>query len=238
MVPAARRPESLPAVARPGAAVLRPGMGLALPSRLPFERWLNIGMQLSAASTSVAWSLGDWLAFGERAFAGRYRQAIEATCLDYQTLRNYAWVARRFGMSRRRDTLSFGHHAEVAGLPEAEQEYWLRKAEELGWSRNQIRHEVRASLRERNAGRPDSGELPAERPDDGSAVAALIAHEQAGHDAPASTACTLELNLTPEQLTQCSEAASREGLPVQDWALQVLRHAASSTGPALTIWPE
>ena len=65
-------------------------MGLALPSRLPFERWLNIGMQLSAASTSVAWCLGDWLAFGERAFAGHYRQAVEATCLDYQTLRNYA----------------------------------------------------------------------------------------------------------------------------------------------------
>jgi hypothetical protein len=28
---------------------------------------------------------------------------------------NYAWVARRFAMSRRRDTLSFGHHADVPG---------------------------------------------------------------------------------------------------------------------------
>jgi hypothetical protein len=113
MVPAARRGESVPAEARPGVAVLRPGIGLALPARLPFERWLDIGMQLSAATTSVAWCLGDWLAFGERAYAGRYRQAVEATCLDYQTLRNYAWVARRFAMSRRPDTLSFGHHAEV-----------------------------------------------------------------------------------------------------------------------------
>ena len=43
--------------------------------------------------------------------------------LDYQTLRNYAWVARRFAMSRRRDTLSFGHHAEVPALPEPEQGY-------------------------------------------------------------------------------------------------------------------
>jgi hypothetical protein len=41
---------------------------------------------------------------------------------------NYAWVARRFAMSRRRDTLSFGHHAEVAALPEPEQDFWLREA--------------------------------------------------------------------------------------------------------------
>jgi hypothetical protein len=74
MAPAARRGDSM--LARSGEAVLRPGMGLAL----PFERWLDIGMQLSAASTSVAWCLGDWLAFGERANAGRYRQAVETTC--------------------------------------------------------------------------------------------------------------------------------------------------------------
>jgi hypothetical protein len=36
-------------------------------------------------------------------------------------------------MSRRRDTLSFGHHAEVATLSEPEQDYWLRKAEEHRW---------------------------------------------------------------------------------------------------------
>ncbi len=32
-----------------------------------------------------------------------------------------AWVARRFPVSRRRDTVSFQHHAEVAALPEPEQ---------------------------------------------------------------------------------------------------------------------
>lgn len=34
--------------------------------------------------------------YGQAAYTGRYRDAIEQASLDYQTLRNYAWVARRF----------------------------------------------------------------------------------------------------------------------------------------------
>lgn len=102
--------------------------------------------------SSSAWCLGDWLAYGQAAFSGRYRDALGQTSLDYQTLRNYAWVARRFPVSRRRDTLSFGHHAETAALPGPEQDFWLRKAAGQRWSRNQLRQEIRASLRERHTG--------------------------------------------------------------------------------------
>ena len=116
-----------PATAGSGERVLVSRRGLELRRGLPFERWLGIGRQLSAVSTSAAWCLGDWLAFGERAYAGRYRQAVEQTSLDYQTLRNYAWVARQFVISRRRDMLSFGHHAEVAALAEAEQDFLARQ---------------------------------------------------------------------------------------------------------------
>jgi hypothetical protein len=68
-------------------------------------------------------------------------------------LRNYAWVARQVPLSRRRDSLSFGYHAEVAALAQAEQDFWLRKAEELSWPVRQLRQEVRASIRERHAGK-------------------------------------------------------------------------------------
>jgi hypothetical protein len=54
-------------------------------------------------------------------------------------------------MSRRRDTLSFGHHAEVAAIAEPEQDYWLRKAEKHHWPVKRLRREVRASLAERSA---------------------------------------------------------------------------------------
>lgn len=223
MAPAARRGETLPAVARPRVAVLRPGMGLALPSRLPFERWLNIGMQLSAASTSVAWCLGDWLAFGERAFAGHYRQAVEATCLDYQTLRNYARVARRFGMSRRRDTLSFGHHAEVAALAEPEQDFWLRKAEAHNWSVKQLRRQVRPSLAERSLAH-DPAQAQHGRHDH---------HPGKDHNGQDQQGwAILRLRITPGQLAACQAAAHAASLTLHDWATLAL---AIATPPAPPI---
>ena len=94
-------------------------------SGLSFEQWAAIGRSIAHVSSGIAWALGDWLIYGEQTYADRYRSAIESTQLDYQTLRNLAWVARAFDSSRRREGLSFSHHAEVAVLPEPEQELWL-----------------------------------------------------------------------------------------------------------------
>jgi hypothetical protein len=63
--------------------------------------------------------------------------------LDYQTLRNYAWIARKFEPSRRRSGLPFQHHAEVAALPPAEQDRWLDRAERENWSRTALRRALR-----------------------------------------------------------------------------------------------
>lgn len=117
--------------------------GLELPPRLPFETWQRIGRQISLISDCSRWWLGDWLIYGERHYPNRYRMAIEATSLDYQTLKNYAWIARRIPRSRRRDQLSLQHHAEVAALPPSEQEHWLRQAAELGWTRRELRKRLR-----------------------------------------------------------------------------------------------
>jgi hypothetical protein len=192
-----------------------PGTGLELPPRLAFETWLGIGRQLSAVASSSAWCLGDWLNYGQACYAGRYRDAVEQTCLDYQTLRNYAWVARRFALSRRRDGVSFGHHAEVAALPGPEQDFWLRKADELGWSRNRLRGQVRASLREREAG------------------PALTGPGQPGtpgqESQPPGGQHRILVTLSAEQLELCRHAAAREHLSLQSWAARTLDHAARHT---------
>jgi hypothetical protein len=203
---ASRLAETMPLAAGPGKRVMVSGRGLVLPRQLPFERWLGIGRQLSAACTSAAWCLGDWLAFGESAYVGRYRQAIEQTCLDYQTLRNYAWVARRFAMSRRRDTLSFGHHAEVASLPEHEQDFWLRKAEQHRWPVKQLRSQVRASLAERSPAEPGQP-----RPTTGQ------------HD---RVTLHLQIRISPGQLQTCQAAAENANLSIEEWTVLALEHAA------------
>jgi hypothetical protein len=204
------RPIGIPAQSELDRFVL-PRRGLQLPFRMPFERWVVIGRQLSTVDTSLAWCLGDWLIYGEAAYEGRYRDAIEQTSLEYQTLRNYAWVARRFSLSRRRDSLSFGHHAEVAGLPEAEQDYWLRTAENLGWSRNRLRREVRASLSERSSGAEASGQS---------------ADDQSTSEGDPRRGVHLNIQLTSEQSRLYEVAAARLGLPLEEWAIRTLEEAA------------
>jgi hypothetical protein len=205
-----------------------PKTGLAFPRQFSFEKWLVIGQQLSSATVSLAWCLGDWMVYGETVFDGRYRQAIEQTSLDYQTLRNYAWVARRFPLSRRREGLSFAHHAEVAALPDHEQNFWLRKAETLGWSRNQLRREVRSSLEAREGGQPARG---SKKP-----AAARSSSEEQPDPMPETesgwTKQSLELHFTPSQLKRYRKAASLASVSIEKWVTRALDQAASDiAGP-------
>ncbi|MEO3752789.1 LmbU family transcriptional regulator [Streptomyces sp. B6B3] len=120
---------------------------LALRAGLNLADWKRVGLQLSRISDSSTWWLGDWLRYGREHYPRRYRQAVEETALDYQTLRNYAWVAGKVAPSERRPGLSFQHHAEVAPLPRSQQGTWLERAELNGWSRNRLRTEIRAAGR-------------------------------------------------------------------------------------------
>jgi hypothetical protein len=123
--------------------VLMTRVGLRIPSNLSFEDWERAGCQLSGIVDSSSWWLGDWLVYGKKHYSDGYKRAIRAANLQYQTLRNYAWVARRFDLSRRRSSLSFQHHAEVASLPQDEQEFWLDQAEQAMWTTKQLRNRIR-----------------------------------------------------------------------------------------------
>lgn len=194
--------------------VVMPRRGLQFPRQLSFETWLSVGRQLSDIYTSSAWCLGDWLVYGEAAYDGRYRDAIEQTSLDYQTLRNYAWVAKRFSLSRRRDTLTFGHHAEVAALPAAEQDFWLRKAEELAWPVKRLRCEVRASLAERASG------------DNSQADGATGRNQPDARDQAHRPTVRIQICITPQQLETCRTAAEMAGLTMEAWVALALDQAA------------
>jgi len=119
------------------------GVGLHIPVGLSFEDWAKAGRQLSGIVDSSAWWLGDWLVFGKVYYSDCYQLAVQGAGLRYQTLRNYAWVARRFDMRRRRAKLTFQHHAEVASLPVDEQERLLDQAELEAWTTKQLRKAIR-----------------------------------------------------------------------------------------------
>ncbi|WP_208105399.1 LmbU family transcriptional regulator [Streptomyces sp. GC420] len=190
---------------------------MVFPPDLSQRSWERIGASLREFTNSSAWWLADWLIFGESTYGlRRYREAIERTGLDYQTLRNYAWVARRFEHHRRRDGLSFAHHAEVTRLSPPEQDYWLRKAEQRKWSRNELRRAVRAGLAEQRHQidiPPASGDDKQEAPRPA---------ESAGADKRRRKVTTLTIELSAGQLDYYSKAAAAHGLPVDKWVTQVL----------------
>ncbi|GGN49324.1 hypothetical protein FHR83_008761 [Actinoplanes campanulatus] len=142
-------PRATPEAALSNGRILVTQVGLRIPRGVTFAGWERAGWRLVEVLNSSVWCIGDWLEHGEREFTGRYRGAVETLGLEYQTVRNYAWVARRFPLARRRAALSFQHHAEVAGLPDEQQDRWLDQAEEGGWSRNELRRNLRAT---RNGG--------------------------------------------------------------------------------------
>ncbi|WP_212911421.1 LmbU family transcriptional regulator [Streptomyces sp. TS71-3] len=164
--PAPARGAPPPRLGRPRAArveadqLLMTKVGLRFPAELSFAEWERAGHHLSRIMDSSSWCLGDWLMYGKEHYADRYQRAIRAAGLQYQTLRNYAWVARQFPLHRRRPRLSFQHHAEVASLPLDKQDLFLDQAERMKWTTKQLRSRIQD---ERSGGkdpRPEFALIP------------------------------------------------------------------------------
>jgi hypothetical protein len=176
--------------------VLTTNVGLQIPAGLTFENWENTGRRLSGIINSSSWWLGDWLIYGKDHYSDRYERGIRTVGLRYQTLRNYAWVSRRFAIDRRRASLSFQHHAEVASLSIAEQEHWLDQCEAHEWSTKQLRKAVRLAQE----------------------------NEMAGEDQ--DTEPTQRLAVPSGHMRRWHSAASHAGIDLEEWVLVTLDSAA------------
>jgi hypothetical protein len=173
---------------------------LRLPPGMRFGEWATAGGHFCALASASAWWLGDWWVYGERTYGKRYERAVKAAPLSYQTLRNYAWVARRFPPPCRRPQLSFQHHAEVAALAEADRELWLERAERMQWSRNELRRHLSAARRARRSG-------------DGSALVVRIELDVERQDRWRQAAAAADRPLT-EWLFEVADAAARSLLAI------------------------
>src|SRR5918998_5974009 len=97
---------------------------------LSFEQWVRDGRRLGMIGRGVGWWIGDWLRFGNARYGEKYVRASKITGYDVQTLMNMVYVASNIEPARRRESLSWSHHAELAALSPAEQDDWLDRAEE------------------------------------------------------------------------------------------------------------
>jgi hypothetical protein len=109
------------------------------------DEWIAIGRRLGGISRCNQWWLGDWLRYGAGRWGERYVRAAKITGYDPRTLANVASIAAVFKASRRRDNLTWSHHAAVSALPELEQEEWLDRAASHRLSVADLRIELRAA---------------------------------------------------------------------------------------------
>lgn len=116
---------------------------LILPDDLPEHEWVEVGRVLFHIGRAVQFWIGDWIRHGEKHYGETYTQALEETDYSLQTLMNMAYVAGKIEPSRRRENVSWSHHAEVASLPPEKQAQWLETAEETGAPVSQFRKELR-----------------------------------------------------------------------------------------------
>lgn len=124
--------------------------GLNVRGRPSFEQHQQVGAFIQRTYQASGFWLADWLRYGESRedWNDRLTQAVETTGLTLKTLKNMRAVAA-IPPSRRRDDVEFSMHADVAALPADEQTAWLERAAEEGWTRQELRLNLKASKRAR-----------------------------------------------------------------------------------------
>jgi hypothetical protein len=111
------------------------------------DDWIRAGQRLGAMTRCSQWWLGDWVRYGTGRWGEKYKEASRITGYDVHSLRNIAYVAGRIDPSRRRDNLTWSHHAEVSALAPGEQDVWLTMASDERMSVSDLRIELRAAGR-------------------------------------------------------------------------------------------
>lgn len=93
--------------------------GLLLPPDLTLEDWAVVGRALGRQEHALQWRIGDWWNHPGHAYGARLAVVSEPDWPGpaYSTCTNVASVAGQFESSRRRELLTFSHHAEVMHLP-------------------------------------------------------------------------------------------------------------------------
>jgi hypothetical protein len=108
------------------------------------NQWLELGRRLGRVGAGANWWIGDWLCYGAARYGERYKLASRLTGYDRQTLMNYAYVATHVDISRRRQDVSWSHHAEIAARDSAEQSAWLDRIARDHLSLADLRLELRS----------------------------------------------------------------------------------------------
>jgi hypothetical protein len=211
----------------PGSQVVRTELGAAdtlvlgvdLRPGLSQQGWRSMLLRWSRLEKIAPWRIGDLVFYGAGEYGAKYDDMAELTGLEYSTLTNYASVAGRFEIYRRRENLSFGHHAEVAYLgSDVEQDEWLDRAEREGLSVKQLRQELKERVL--------SEGVQANSVQESQSETLQAAPSESADLHPLTELETLRNTITTEHRGRWRPSAEAEGLSVGEWVVRVADEAA------------
>lgn len=136
--------EGLATLVQVGALTPTAFLPAELGRELTYDQYETFAGAFGSINRSCAWWIGDLLNAAEGVHGETFAQIAFRTGLGEQTLLNRKYVCAHVPPDRRRASLPFSVHAEVAPLSAAEQKRWLDRAEKGGWTRDILREHMRA----------------------------------------------------------------------------------------------
>lgn len=117
--------------------------GIQFNHELSFEEWDALGQKLGEVGKSIGFIIGDWINYGESRYGEKYEKALARTGMAYNTLANFAYVARKVQSSLRNENLDWYQHYAVAKLKtDDEKSYWLEMADKHDLSVRRLRKSI------------------------------------------------------------------------------------------------
>jgi len=104
--------------------------------------WESAPALIKKLENATTWAIADWCAQGEKKWGESYTNLAEMTGYKVHTLENMAYVAKRVEFSRRKEKLSFSHHAAVASLDPDQQIKQLKDAIDGEWTVTELRYAI------------------------------------------------------------------------------------------------
>ena len=134
--------------------------GIVFDDALCHPEWDELGKKLTSMSKILGFYIGDWINFGVTAFGDKYKEALATTGIPYNTLKNYASVAKRVKPDQREKSLGFEFHSSVAKFKSFEQKKWLLMATTHNLSLRRFRKSIKLG---RLATEEETDDNPADR---------------------------------------------------------------------------
>lgn len=117
---------------------------LVIPEDITKAEWGDLGKVLKQLDTTVSWVVGEWAEYANKHWNFSYEKIAERFGYEVSTLMTYTSIVRKVPTLIRNQGLSFGHHRLVANMNAEQQQMWLDRAAQKGWTVAQMRDAMRS----------------------------------------------------------------------------------------------